>query len=116
MKEEAEDDSPKDTTSPSKESPKEKKVDKEVLEIEYPRYWEPQESDHQMFPVKEGSMEYNSIVDRFHESMPKVKVTKVLRNQNRRLWMWYLLKKMEVSKKAKHGANEKVYFVTLLCY
>ncbi len=67
------------STSPSSAAKKEK----ETLEIEFPNYWEPQDSDHQIFVVKEGSLEYNSIVDRFAETLPQATVKKIQRNQNR---------------------------------
>jgi len=109
MKEETSSTSKDTSSSVSTVSPS-KKDGKETLEIEFPTYWEPQDKDHQIFHVKEGSNEYNSIVERFTESSPHAKVKKVQRNQNRRLWMWYLLKKQDVEKNAINGANEKFLF------
>lgn len=55
-------------------------------------------------------MEYQSIADRFSETIPACKIVKIQRNQNRKLWMWYLLRRQEVSKKNKNNANEKFLF------
>jgi hypothetical protein len=105
------------TTATSPEKP-----GKHTLEIEFPLYWEPQENDHKLFLVTVDSLEYNSIVDRFHETVPHGKIKKIQRNQNRcvfnkekikcvlrRLWMWYLLKKQDIAKKC-GNANEKFLF------
>jgi hypothetical protein len=103
------------------EKDKEKAKERSVVEIEYPAYWEAQDSDQQVFKVKKdryrlqmndqsllNSMEYKSILERFSAGMPSSEVHKIERNQNKKLWMWYQLQKQEVAKGNKGHANEKV--------
>ena len=87
------------TTSTTSSSPE--KPGKHTLEIEFPTYWESQKFDQELFIVTEGSNEYNSICDRFHETVPHGKIQKIQRNQNR----YIFLKNQVIKKKGGYGCG-----------
>jgi hypothetical protein len=74
----AEDKAKKEEKKDDKKEEKKEVIEKEkkkvVLEIEYPNYWKPQKEDQEFFVVDKDSIEYESIVDRFQETMPNAKV------------------------------------------
>jgi len=92
------------------------KVDNNVVinldTVEYPSYWDPQNSSHQSFDVKKGCDEWVRISTRFNESLPHQKIHRIERNQNKQLWLWFYLKKQELLAKnaSSKGANEQFVF------
>jgi Poly(ADP-ribose) polymerase catalytic domain len=84
--------------------------DSAQISIEFPTFWSPQQREHQQFKVPSDSEEYKSVTDTFLEGMPHAKVHSLTRNQNRRLWMWFLLKKKELGANNNGKANERYVF------
>jgi len=81
--------------------------------IEYPDYWSKHKKlNHQSFDVVKGSAEWNKIEVRFHGGLPRCKILRIERNQNKNLWMWYFLKRQQLEQKnqASSGANERFIF------
>jgi len=80
---------------------------------EFPSYWATQPDgilSSQLIDVDPNSDEYVGIVNKFFQSMPQFAVTKLQRNQNKRLYMWYFLRKKEIAATNKGNANEVYLF------
>jgi poly [ADP-ribose] polymerase 7/11/12/13 len=94
----------------AEQTPKEAVID--VTSVDYPNYWQPQNSPFQSFDVIKGSEEWNGINYRFTLSLPGNHISRIERIQNKTLWLWYYLKKKELDVKnnLSKGANEKMAF------
>jgi len=79
-----------------------------LADCEYPDDWEWQDQPHALFEVRKGSTEWNRINGQFKMGMPNGNITRIQRNQNRTLWMWYWLKRNEIAKKNNRGPNERL--------
>jgi len=90
--------------------PKDAVID--VSSVDYPHYWQPQNSPFQSFDVIKGSDEWIGIHTRFNVSLPGSNISRIERIQNKNLWLWYHLKKKELDVKnnLSKGANEKMAF------
>jgi len=82
----------------------------ELQGVEYPKYWQPQSSNQQLFEVPQRSEEWNWVSGRFKEGLQN-QIAKIERNQNKELWMWYWLKRKQMqTKNGLTGANERYVF------
>jgi len=61
--------------------------------VEYPDYWEHQIEQHSSFDLKKGSNEWNNIQKLFNTTLSGSTIHRIERNQNKKLYMWYFLKK-----------------------
>eukprot|EP01126_Amoeba_proteus_P044715 TRINITY_DN4982_c0_g1_i5.p1 TRINITY_DN4982_c0_g1~~TRINITY_DN4982_c0_g1_i5.p1 ORF type:complete len:297 (-),score=54.74 TRINITY_DN4982_c0_g1_i5:337-1104(-) len=78
--------------------------------VEYPEDWVSQTGSHQMWDVPRDSSEWNRIQSHFNRTLGS-NITKIQRNQNKDLWMWYWLKKQEICRKnGSNSINENFLF------
>eukprot|EP01124_Arcella_intermedia_P021267 TRINITY_DN2942_c0_g1_i2.p1 TRINITY_DN2942_c0_g1~~TRINITY_DN2942_c0_g1_i2.p1 ORF type:complete len:421 (+),score=83.98 TRINITY_DN2942_c0_g1_i2:45-1307(+) len=88
-----------------------KEVSLSIDSIPYPSYWDPQASNHQTFELKRFSPEWTRVAGEFLRGLPSTHIRNIIRNQNKKLWMWYHLKKLEMeAKNGDLGANELMAF------
>jgi len=72
-----------------------------LAECEYPDAWDVinQKSNQLILDVPQHSAEWKTVVKEFHSGMPQAKVTRIQRNQNKSIWMWFWLKRKEIQQK-----------------
>lgn len=78
--------------------------------IEYPEQWEPQVSPFQTFDLDPSSSEYQEVANKFSQGLPQAHITRIERNQNQSLWMWYYLRRQVVSANNQQNPNEQFLF------
>jgi len=83
-------------------------VELSLADVEYPHWWVHQHNNHEILDVPKNSGEYNNISSKFLTGMGRAKITRIQRNQNRQIWMWYWLKKQEMAQKNGRDANERL--------
>ena len=82
----------------------------EASSTSQPCNWQPQEANCQFFKVTEGSEEWNTILKRMKETLPKVILFKLERIQNCTLWERYQLEAKQMLKKNDGDINEMLLF------
>ena len=79
--------------------------------VDTPITWCPQQKDKQIFQVSEGTDEWKTVHKRFATCMPRVKVVRIERIQNRWLHKQYFMqKKLMEEKNGKDFVNELLLF------
>lgn len=75
-----------------------------------PKEWGPQSKAIELMDVPQGSSEWNKILNRMQDTLPKVKLTSIQRIQNEHLWEKYCLHKERIGRKGTERVNEKELF------
>ena len=77
---------------------------------EYPKEWEQQSTTTQLFPVKQGNMEWSRVEALFKQTMPSSTVFQISRIQNRWLWDRYVFQRKRLGIKNNGKVNELELF------
>jgi len=78
------------------------------IDIKYPTSWENNTKECGVIELDSESNEYKDIRNNFLQLLPKmdVEVTNIIRVQNKRLYAWYYLKKIEISQKPRNRGKD----------
>ena len=81
-------------------------------EIEYPEEWEEMESDTttKVFPLEEGTEEWNYVAQRFSKTMQTSRISQITRIQNKWLWEKYVFQRKRLDIKNNGNINELELF------
>ena len=79
-------------------------------EVKYPDEWQPQQKTMQLFPVLQGSPEWQHVEVKFSSTMGVGRVQNITRVQNKWVWEKYATQKKRLDRKTSGRVNEMELF------